>query len=53
MAGNTNTKLKIQAGVTTIIGLVAIYLVIVEPEDSDKLKWSYGIIGLILGYWLK
>jgi hypothetical protein len=53
MTANTRLKIKIQAGVTTVIGLVAIYLIITEPANSDKLKWSYGIIGLILGYWLK
>lgn len=53
MTADSILKIKIQAGITTMIGLLAIYLIITEPGDSDKLKWSDGIVGLILGYWLK
>jgi hypothetical protein len=24
-----------------------------EASDSVKLKWAFGIIGIIIGYWLK
>ena len=53
MTANNRLKIKIQGAVTEVIGLVAIYLIVTEPGNSDKLKWSYGIVGLIMGYWLK
>ena len=53
MSPNARLKIKIQAFVTATVGLVAIYIIITEPADSDKIKWAYGIVGLIMGYWLK
>ncbi len=55
MAANANSTLKIktQIGVTTILGIFSLYLILTEPTDSDKLKWAFGIIGIIIGYWLK
>ena len=43
----------VQVGITIVFGVAAIYLVFNEPQDSSKIKWAYGIIGIIIGYWLK
>lgn len=53
MTPASKTKTKIQAAVTGVLGLFAIYLIITEPGNSDKIKWAYSIIGIIIGYWLK
>ena len=53
MSPTGKLKIKIQADVTAIFGILAIYIIITEPGDSDKIKWAYGTVGLIMGYWLK
>lgn len=46
-------RLKVQIGVTTIIGLFCMSIIIFKPADSELVKWAIGIIGIIIGYWLK
>lgn len=46
-------KIWVQIGVTAILLLFSIYLVSTVDDSSSKLKWAYGIIGIIIGYWLK
>ena len=46
-------KLWVQVAITGALGLFSIFLIYTEPSDSVKLKWSFGIIGIIIGYWLK
>jgi hypothetical protein len=53
MASDSKTKIKVQIGVTLVLGLFSIYLIATEPANSDKTKWAFGIIGIIIGYWLK
>ena len=53
MTPASKTKTKIQACVTGVLGIFAMYLILEEPANSEKIKWAYSIIGLILGYWLK
>jgi len=26
---------------------------LIHPVDPDSRKWAYGMIGLVIGYWLK
>ncbi len=47
------TKLLVQIILTVLLGLLAIYLIVVEPQESVKLKWAFGTVGIIIGYWLK
>ena len=46
-------KLKVQIWITAILGLTSLGLIIYLPGDDSKVKWAYGIIGIIIGYWLK
>jgi FtsH-binding integral membrane protein len=46
-------KFYVQVGLTGILLAVSILLICQEPETSNKLKWAYGIIGIVIGYWLK
>lgn len=50
---NGKTKIKVQIGVTIVLGIFSLYLIATEPANSDKTKWAFGIIGIIIGYWLK
>jgi hypothetical protein len=42
-----------QVVISAILLIFSIYIIIIEPADSSKLKWAFGIIGIIIGYWLK
>jgi hypothetical protein len=42
-----------QVFITAILGIFCLGLVALLPDESPKLKWAFGIIGIIIGYWLK
>ena len=52
-----NDPKKIKVWVQVILSLIllifSLYTISTEPETSTKLKWAYGIVGIIIGYWLK
>jgi len=39
--------------VTAVIGLAALYIILSKKFEAESLKWAYGIIGTIVGFWLK
>ena len=53
MTPASKLKVKVQTGITIVLGVFAIYLIATEPSGSEKIKWAYGIFGIIIGYWLK
>lgn len=46
-------KVITQIVFTAAILIVSCVLIFIEPNNSDKLKWAFGMVGLILGYWIK
>lgn len=46
-------KVWAQVVISGILLLFSIYLISSEPADSVKLKWAFGIVGIVIGYWLK
>lgn len=46
-------RLKVQIWITGILGLFSIGIITFEPSESALVKWAIGIIGIIIGYWLK
>lgn len=46
-------KIQVQVGITAVLLVFCIYVIATEPSDSDKLKWAFGVVGIIIGYWLK
>jgi len=46
-------RLKVQIWITFALGLFSMAIIIFEPTDSALVKWAIGIIGIIIGYWLK
>ena len=46
-------KIWVQVAMTIVLGMFCLCLISSESMDSPKLKWSFGIIGLLIGYWLK
>ncbi len=46
-------RLKVQIWITSVLGLFSMGIIIFEPADGALVKWAIGIIGIIIGYWLK
>jgi hypothetical protein len=46
-------RLKVQIWITSVLGLFSMGIIIFEPAESALVKWAIGIIGIIIGYWLK
>jgi hypothetical protein len=43
-------------GLSGIVLLVALFVIVRRSADSDDIevrKWAYGVVGFILGYWLR
>lgn len=39
--------------VTGVIGLAALYIILSKKFEAESLKWAYGMIGTVVGFWLK
>jgi len=39
--------------VTLGIVAAALYIILSHEYDQDSLKWAYGSLGTVVGYWLK
>jgi hypothetical protein len=46
-------KLKAQIGVTAVLGFFSLGVLVYEPSENWLVKWAIGILGIIIGYWLK
>ena len=46
-------KLKAQIWITSVLGFFSMGIIVFEPSESWLVKWAIGIIGIIIGYWLK
>lgn len=48
-----NIQMLMTCVVTVAIGSAALYIVLSDHNNPDSLKWAYGALGTVLGYWLK
>jgi len=39
--------------VTLAIGAAALYIVLSDHYGQDSVKWAFGSLGTVVGYWLK
>ncbi len=39
MTPATKAKVKVQTGITIVLGVFALYLIATEPAGSEKIKW--------------
>lgn len=46
-------KAKMQVGITIVLGIFCLGELVFQPDNSTVQKWSFSIIGIIIGYWLK
>lgn len=46
------TKLVAQLVVSAAV-LVACFAIIFRQDTADSKKWAFGMVGLVVGYWLR
>ena len=45
-------RFYVRLGITLLVLSACLYVVLSDRYPSDTLKWAFGMIGLIIGYWL-
>jgi hypothetical protein len=53
MAFRTQTATVIMQIVVSLVVLAAAVYVLLATSNADDHKWAYGVIGTIVGYWLR
>jgi len=55
MLGNDREKIRLytRIAITSIILIAGLYIILSQAYQEDYTKWAFGIIGVIVGYWLK
>ena len=43
----------IQIIITSILLVASLYIILSQRYAESDLKWAYGTVGTIMGYWLK
>jgi hypothetical protein len=44
---------RMQVALSLLVAVAALYLVLFQETDGEAQKWAFGVIGIILGFWLK
>jgi len=52
-AWDDRARLAIRAVVSAVVLIVALFIVLNNGYPDATIKWAYGAIGLVLGYWLR
>ena len=52
-ADTENSTLWMRIIVTLTVLLCALYTIFSKHYEADQQKWAFGVIGTVLGYWLK
>ena len=46
-------KLFVKMAVTAVVFVISAWIVLSGGYPDAHLKWAFGMIGVIVGYWLK
>lgn len=38
---------------SALVLLPGLYVIVRKPDHPDARKWAFGVVGFILGYWLR
>ena len=52
-AGKRAPRARVPVVLSLAVVATALYIVIARPEAADDHKWAYGIMGTVVGYWLR
>jgi len=53
-SSSVNGKAIMQGGLTVLVLVTALYVIVIKVDSDAGLKnWAYGVIGTLLGFWLK
>lgn len=46
-------RATVQIVLSLIVSVAAVYVILADSYTEGTTKWAYGVLGLILGYWLR
>ena len=46
-------KVFCQIGISATVLLAALYIILSGAYPEDYNKWAFGIVGVVVGYWLR
>jgi len=55
MKGSTYNAIKlfVQIFLSLVLTTACLYIILMNNYSTDSSKWAYGMLGLVIGYWLK
>jgi uncharacterized membrane protein SirB2 len=51
-SAETNVRLIMQIVMSITMLISGLYIILSKDFSEDTVKWAYGIIGLVAGFWL-
>ncbi len=51
--GQDRTTTFVKIGISAIVLVVALFVVLSQKFPDDYNKWAFGMVGLVVGYWLR
>jgi hypothetical protein len=52
-ASDSRTKVKMQIFVSTVVLAAALVVILSKSYGEADTKWAAGIVGVVIGYWLR
>lgn len=46
-------KVLCQIGISSVVLVAALYIILSGAYPEDYNKWAFGIVGVVVGYWLR
>lgn len=43
----------VRIGISLIVLIAALYVILSQKLPADYIKWATGMVGLVVGYWLR
>jgi len=53
MGAERTIKVTCQIGVSVVVLIAALYIILSGGYPEDYNKWAFGIVGVVVGYWLR
>ena len=50
---STRTKLIFQIVVSVLVLVSSLWIVLSNSYPDAHLKWAFGMVGVVIGYWLR